>query len=240
MARVAIVTGGTRGIGEAISIALQNMGMKVAANYAGNEERARAFTERTGIAAYKWDVSDFEACQEGARKIEAEIGPVDVLVNNAGITRDTTIRKMSAQQWQEVIDTNLGGCFNMAKAVFDGMTGRKYGRVVNIGSINGQAGQYGQVNYAAAKSGIHGFTKALAQEGARFGVTVNAIAPGYIDTDMVAAVPEDVLAKIVARIPVGRLGKAEEIARAVAFLVDENAGFITGSTLSINGGQHMY
>jgi acetoacetyl-CoA reductase len=163
-----------------------------------------------------------------------------VLVNNAGSTRDTTIRKMSAQQWQDVINTNLGGCFNMAKAVFDGMTGRKYGRVVNIGSINGQAGQYGQVNYAAAKSGIHGFTKALAQEGARFGVTVNAIAPGYIDTDMVAAVPEDVLAKIVAKIPVGRLGKAEEIARAVAFLVDENAGFVTGSTLSINGGQHMY
>jgi acetoacetyl-CoA reductase len=240
MARVAIVTGGTRGIGEAISIALHKLGMKVAANYAGNEERARAFSDRTGIAAYKWDVSDFDACQEGARKIEADLGPVDVLVNNAGITRDTTIRKMSAQQWQDVIDTNLGGCFNMAKAVFDGMTGRKYGRVVNIGSINGQAGQYGQVNYAAAKSGIHGFTKALAQEGARFGITVNAIAPGYIDTDMVAAVPEDVLAKIVARIPVGRLGKAEEIARAVAFLVDENAGFITGSTLSINGGQHMY
>jgi acetoacetyl-CoA reductase len=240
MARVAIVTGGTRGIGEAISIALKDMGMKVAANYAGNEERARAFADRTGIAAYKWDVSDFDACQEGARKVEAELGPIDVLVNNAGITRDTTIRKMSAQQWQDVIDTNLGGCFNMAKAVFDGMSGRKYGRIVNIGSINGQAGQYGQVNYAAAKSGIHGFTKALAQEGARFGVTVNAIAPGYIDTDMVAAVPEDVLAKIVARIPVGRLGKAEEIARAVAFLVDENAGFITGSTMSINGGQHMY
>jgi acetoacetyl-CoA reductase len=240
MARVAIVTGGTRGIGEAISIALNDMGMKVAANYAGNEDRARAFTDRTGIAAYKWDVSDFDACQEGVRKVEADLGPVDVLVNNAGITRDTTIRKMSAQQWQDVIDTNLGGCFNMAKAVFDGMTGRKYGRVVNIGSINGQAGQYGQVNYAAAKSGIHGFTKALAQEGARFGVTVNAIAPGYIDTDMVAAVPEDVLAKIVAKIPVGRLGKAEEIARAVAFLVDENAGFVTGSTLSINGGQHMY
>jgi acetoacetyl-CoA reductase len=240
MARVAIVTGGTRGIGEAISIALRDMGMKVAANYAGNEERARAFGERSGIAPYKWDVSDFDACQEGVRKVEDELGPVDVLVNNAGITRDTTIRKMSAQQWQEVIDTNLGGCFNMAKAVFDGMTGRKYGRIVNIGSINGQAGQYGQVNYAAAKSGIHGFTKALAQEGARFGVTVNAVAPGYIDTDMVAAVPEDVLAKIVARIPVGRLGKAEEIARAVAFLVDENAGFITGSTMSINGGQHMY
>jgi acetoacetyl-CoA reductase len=240
MARVAIVTGGTRGIGEAISVALKDMGMKVAANYAGNEERARAFTDRTGIAAYKWDVSDFDDCQKGARKVEAELGPIDVLVNNAGITRDTTIRKMSAQQWQDVIDTNLGGCFNMAKAVFDGMSGRKYGRIVNIGSINGQAGQYGQVNYAAAKSGIHGFTKALAQEGARFGVTVNAIAPGYIDTDMVAAVPEDVLAKIVARIPVGRLGKAEEIARAVAFLVDENAGFITGSTMSINGGQHMY
>ena len=240
MARVAIVTGGTRGIGEAISIALNDAGMKVAANYAGNEERARQFSERTGIAAYKWDVSDFDACQEGARRVEADLGPVDVLVNNAGITRDTTIRKMSREQWQEVIDTNLGGCFNMAKAVFDGMIGRKYGRIVNIGSINGQAGQYGQVNYAAAKSGIHGFTKALAQEGARFGVTVNAIAPGYIDTDMVAAVPEDVLQKIIAKIPVGRLGKAGEIARAVAFLVDEHGGFITGSTLSINGGQHMY
>ena len=240
MARVAIVTGGTRGIGEAISVALRDMGMKVAANYAGNEERAREFSDRTGIASYKWDVSDFEACQEGVRKVEADLGPVDVLVNNAGITRDTTIRKMTQQQWQDVIDTNLGGCFNMAKAVFDGMTGRKYGRVVNIGSINGQAGQYGQVNYAAAKSGIHGFTKALAQEGARFGVTVNAIAPGYIDTDMVAAVPEDVLQKIVAKIPVGRLGHAEEIARGVAFLCDEKAGFVTGSTLSINGGQHMY
>lgn len=240
MARVAIVTGGTRGIGEAISIALKNAGVTVAANYAGNDERARAFTERTGIRAFKWDVSDCAACQEGVRQVEAELGPVDVLVNNAGITRDTTIRKMDHKQWQEVIDTNLGGCFNMAKAVFDGMTTRKYGRIVNIGSINGQAGQYGQVNYAAAKSGIHGFTKALAQEGARFGVTVNAIAPGYIDTDMVAAVPEEVLGKIVARIPVGRLGKAEEIARGVTFLCDENAGFITGSTLSINGGQHMY
>jgi acetoacetyl-CoA reductase len=240
MARVAIVTGGTRGIGEAISIALHDAGMKVAANYAGNDERAREFSQRTGIVTYRWDVSDFEASQEGARKVEADLGPVDVLVNNAGITRDTTIRKMTQQQWQEVIDTNLGGCFNMAKAVFDGMIGRKYGRIVNIGSINGQAGQYGQVNYAASKSGIHGFTKALALEGARFGVTVNAIAPGYIDTDMVAAVPEEVLGKIVARIPVGRLGRAEEIARGVAFLVDENAGFLTGSTLSINGGQHMY
>jgi acetoacetyl-CoA reductase len=240
MARVAIVTGGTRGIGEAISIALRDMGMKVAANYAGNDERARDFTARTGIGAYKWDVSDFEACQNGVKKVEVEIGPVDVLVNNAGITRDTTMKRMDRQKWQEVIDTNLGGCFNMAKAVFEGMLGRGYGRIVNIGSINGQAGQYGQVNYAAAKSGIHGFTKALAQEGARAGVTVNAIAPGYIDTDMVAAVPEDVLGKIIAKIPVGRLGKAEEIARAVAFLVDENAGFITGSTLSINGRQHMY
>lgn len=240
MARVAIVTGGTRGIGEAISIALRDIGMKVAANYAGNDERARAFTDRTGIKAYKWDVAEFEACQEGARQVEADLGPVDVLVNNAGITRDATMRKMDHAKWQEVIDVNLGGCFNMAKAVFDGMTSRGYGRIVNIGSINGQAGQYGQVNYAAAKSGIHGFTKALAQEGARFGVTVNAIAPGYIDTDMVAAVPEEVLAKIVARIPVGRLGKAEEIARGVAFLCDENAGFITGSTMSINGGQHMY
>ena len=240
MARVAIVTGGTRGIGEAISIALKDMGMKVAANYAGNEERAREFSDRTGIASYRWDVSDFDACQEGVRKVEGDLGPVDVLVNNAGITRDTTIRKMDHEKWQDVIDTNLGGCFNMAKGVFEGMIGRKYGRIVNIGSINGQAGQYGQVNYAAAKSGIHGFTKALAQEGARFNVTVNAIAPGYIDTDMVAAVPEEVLGKIVARIPVGRLGKAEEIARGVAFLCDENAGFVTGSTLSINGGQHMY
>ncbi len=240
MARVAIVTGGTRGIGEAISIALNEMGMQVAANYAGNDERARAFTERTGIRAYKWDVSDYDACQEGVRQVEAELGPVDVLVNNAGITRDTTMKRMDRQKWQDVIDTNLGGCFNMAKAVFEGMLGRGYGRIVNIGSINGQAGQYGQVTYAAAKSGIHGFTKALAQEGARSGVTVNAIAPGYIDTDMVAAVPEDVLGKIVARIPVNRLGRADEIARGVAFLVDENAGFVTGSTLSINGGQHMY
>ena len=240
MARVAIVTGGTRGIGEAISIALRDMGMKVAANYAGNEQRAKEFSERTGIPAYKWNVADYDACQEGVRQVEADLGPVDVLVNNAGITRDSTMKKQSHEQWQEVIDTNLGGCFNMAKAVFEGMTGRGYGRIVNIGSINGQAGQYGQVNYAAAKSGIHGFTKALAQEGARAGVTVNAIAPGYIDTDMVAAVPQDVLAKIVARIPVNRLGKAEEIARGVAFLVDENGGFITGSTLSINGGQHMY
>src|SRR3954467_2464173 len=240
MARVAVVTGGTRGIGEAISVALRDAGMTVAANYAGNEEKARQFTERTGIKAYKWDVGDFDACQAGVAQVESDLGPVDVLVNNAGITRDGTMKRMTRDMWDEVIDVNLGGCFNMAKAVWDGMNARKWGRVVNIGSINGQAGQYGQVNYAAAKSGIHGFTKALAQEGARSGVTVNAIAPGYIDTDMVAAVPEDVLGKIVAKIPVGRLGKAEEIARGVAFLVDENAGFVTGSTLSINGGQHMY
>ncbi|MDP9422973.1 MAG: acetoacetyl-CoA reductase [Pseudomonadota bacterium] len=240
MARVAIVTGGTRGIGEAISIALKDMGMKVAANYAGNDERAREFTDRTGIPAYKWDVADHQACLDGVAKVEADLGPVDVLVNNAGITRDTTMKRMDHQKWQEVIDTNLGGCFNMAKAVFEGMQGRGYGRIVNIGSINGQAGQYGQVNYAAAKSGIHGFTKALAQEGARGGVTVNAIAPGYIDTDMVAAMPEEALKKVIAMIPVGRLGKAEEIARGVVFLCGEEAGFITGSTLSINGGQHMY
>ena len=240
MARVAVVTGGTRGIGEAISLALRDSGLTVAANYAGNEQKAREFTERTGIKSYKWDVSDFDACTAGVQQVEAELGPVDVLVNNAGITRDTTMKRMTRQMWDEVIDVNLGGCFNMAKAVFEGMQARKFGRIVNIGSINGQAGQYGQVNYAAAKSGIHGFTKALAQEGARGGITVNAIAPGYIDTEMVAAVPEDVLAKIVARIPVGRLGKAEEIARGVLFLCGEDAGFVTGSTLSINGGQHMY
>ncbi|MBB3911371.1 acetoacetyl-CoA reductase [Sphingomonas desiccabilis] len=240
MARVAIVTGGTRGIGEAISLALKEAGMTVAANYAGNEEKAKAFTERTGIAAFRWDVSDYDACQQGVAEVEAALGPVDVVINNAGITRDGTILKMTAQMWDEVIRTNLGGCFNMAKAAFPGMRERKWGRIVNIGSINGQAGQYGQVNYAAAKSGIHGFTKALAQEGARFGVTVNAIAPGYIDTEMVAAVPADVLEKIVAKIPVGRLGQAHEIARAVAFLCAEDGGFITGSTLSINGGQHMY
>jgi acetoacetyl-CoA reductase len=240
MARVAIVTGGTRGIGEAISVALRDAGMQVAANYAGNEARAAAFTDRTGIAAFRWDVGDHEACAAGVAEVEAALGPVDVLVNNAGITRDATIMKMSYAMWKEVMDTNLGGCFNMAKAVFGGMRARGWGRIVNIGSINGQAGQYGQVNYAAAKSGIHGFTKALAQEGARVGVTVNAIAPGYIDTDMVAAVPADVLEKIVAKIPVGRLGQAEEIARGVAFLCSEEAGFVTGSTLSINGGQHMY
>jgi acetoacetyl-CoA reductase len=240
MVRVAIVTGGTRGIGRAISEALKAAGYTVAANYAGNDERARGFTKETGIAAFKFDVADFDASQEGVKRIEKDLGPTVALVNNAGITRDATLKRMTKEMWREVIETNLGGCFNMARAVWDGMLERKFGRIVNIGSINGQAGQYGQVNYAAAKSGIHGFTKALAQEGARANVTVNAIAPGYIDTDMVQAVPADVLDKIKSRIPVGRLGHAEEIARGVVFLVSDEAGFITGSTLSINGGQHMY
>jgi acetoacetyl-CoA reductase len=240
MARVALVTGGTRGIGEAISVALKNAGYTVAANYGGNDEAARQFTERTGIAAYKFDVSDPNAVNESVAKIEAELGPIDVLVNNAGITRDGVMHRMNFEQWNAVIQTNLASCFNTCRAVIDGMRARNFGRIVNIGSINGQAGQYGQVNYAAAKSGIHGFTKALAQEGAAKGITVNAIAPGYIDTDMVRAVPPNVLEKIVAKVPVGRLGKAEEIARGVLFLVADDAGFITGSTLSINGGQHMY
>ncbi|WP_169543474.1 acetoacetyl-CoA reductase [Sneathiella aquimaris] len=240
MSRVAIVTGGTRGIGEAISIMLKEKGYKVAANYGGNDERAREFTERTGIPSYKWDVSDFDACVAGVAKVKEDLGTVDIVVNNAGITRDGTLHRMDQNAWQAVIDTNLGSCFNMCRATIDDMRANKFGRVVNIGSINGQAGQYGQVNYAAAKSGIHGFTKAMAQEGAGQGITVNAIAPGYIDTDMVAAVPEQVLEKIVAKIPVGRLGKASEIARGVCFLVADEAGFVTGSTLSINGGQHMY
>ena len=240
MARVAIVTGGTRGIGEAISKALQEQGLTVVANYGGNDDKARAFTEATGIAAYKWDVGDHQATLDGCARVEAEVGPIDVVVNNAGVTRDGTLHKMSFEDWNDVMRINLGGCFNMAKAAFPGMRDRGWGRIINIGSINGQAGQYGQVNYAAAKSGIHGFTKALAQEGAKFGVTVNAIAPGYIDTDMVAAVPAPVLEKIVAKIPVGRLGHAEEIARGVVFLASEDGGFVTGSTMSINGGQHMY
>jgi acetoacetyl-CoA reductase len=240
MGRVAIVTGGTRGIGEAISLALKDMGITVAANYMGNEEKASAFTAATGIRAYRWDVGDHEACIEGCGRVAADLGDVDIVVNNAGITRDGTLARMTFDDWNDVMRINLGGCFNMAKACFGGMQARGWGRIVNIGSINGQAGQYGQVNYAAAKSGIHGFTKALAQEGAKKGVTVNAIAPGYIDTDMVAAVPPEVLAKIVAKIPVGRLGQAHEIARGVAFLVSEDGGFVTGSTLSLNGGQHMY
>jgi acetoacetyl-CoA reductase len=240
MARVAIVTGGTRGIGEAISVGLKNAGCSVAANYGGNEEAARAFTERTGIAAYKWDVSSYEACRQGVAQIEKDLGPVEIIVNNAGITRDGVLHRMTPEQWNEVIQTNLTSCFNMCRCVIDGMRERGFGRIINIGSINGLAGQFGQTNYSAAKSGIHGFTKALAQEGAAKGITVNAITPGYIETDMVRAVPPNVLEKIVAKIPVGRLGQPEEIARGVAFLAADDAGFITGSTLSINGGQHMY
>jgi acetoacetyl-CoA reductase len=238
--RVALVTGGTRGIGAAISVALKKAGYKVAANYGGNDEVANKFKAETGIPVYKFDVSDFKACEESVKKIVADLGPIDVLVNNAGITRDGTMHRMTFEQWNAVIQTNLTSCFNMCRVVIDSMRERNFGRIVNIGSINGQAGQYGQVNYAAAKSGIHGFTKALAQEGAAKNITVNAIAPGYIDTEMVRAVPPNVLEKIVARIPVGRLGRADEIARGVLFLVADDAGFITGSTLSINGGQHMY
>jgi acetoacetyl-CoA reductase len=240
MGRVALVTGGTRGIGAAISVMLKEAGYKVAANYVGSDDRAAAFNKETGIPTYKWSVCDYDATRAAMGKIEADLGPIDIVVNNAGITRDGTLHKMSPTQWQEVIDTNLTGCFNTCRVAIEGMRARKFGRIVNIGSINGQGGQYGQVNYAAAKSAIHGFTKALAQEGAAFGITINAVAPGYIDTDMVAAVPPNVLEKIVAKIPVGRLGKASEIARTVKFLVDDEAGFITGSTVSVNGGQHMY
>ncbi|MCZ7600906.1 MAG: acetoacetyl-CoA reductase [Gammaproteobacteria bacterium] len=238
--RVAIVTGGTRGIGEAISVALKNAGHRVAATYAGNDEAARKFKEATGIATCKFDVADFDQCAAGVAKIVADLGPVDISVNNAGITRDGTMHKMTFEQWNAVIQTNLSSCFNMCRAVIEGMRERSYGRIVNIGSINGRAGQYGQVNYAAAKSGIHGFTKALAKESAAKGITVNAVAPGYVETDMVRAVPQNVLEKIIATIPVGRLGTAEDIAHAVMFLVDDRASFITGSTISINGGQHMY
>ncbi len=240
MGRLALVTGGTRGIGEAISVALRDKGYTVISNYAGKDASAAAFTERTGIPAIKFDVSDFEATSENIQEIEARYGPLDILVNNAGITRDRTMHRMDPNQWKQVIETNLGSCFNTCHAVINGMRERKFGRIVNIGSINGQAGQYGQVNYAAAKSGIHGFTKALAQEGAAFGITVNAVAPGYIDTDMVRAVPAEVLKKIIAGIPVGRLGQPQDIARTVVFLVSDDAGFITGSTISVNGGQHMY
>jgi acetoacetyl-CoA reductase len=240
MARVAVVTGGTRGIGRAISEALKDAGYNVAATYAGNEEAAQRFKSETGIPVFKFDVADFNACAEGVKAIEAELGgPVDVLVNNAGITRDATMHRMRAEQWSDVIRTNLDSCFNMSRAVIEGMRGRGFGRIVNISSINGQAGQIGQTNYASAKAGILGFTKALAQEGASRGVTVNAVSPGYVETDMVRAVPANVLEQIVGRIPVGRLGKPEEIARAVLFLVADEAGFITGSTLSINGGQYM-
>ena len=240
MTRLALVTGGTRGIGEAISRQLKAAGRIVVATYAANDAAAQAFTAETGIKAYKFDVANFEACKAAVEKIHAEIGKIEILVNNAGITRDATMSRATRDMWDAVIDTNLGSCFNMSKLVFDDMRAAKFGRIVNIGSINGQAGQIGQVNYAAAKAGVHGFTKALAQEGARFGITVNAVAPGYVDTEMVRAVPPEVLEKIVARIPIGRLGHAADIARGVVFLTADDADFITGSTLSINGGQHMY
>jgi acetoacetyl-CoA reductase len=240
MSRVALVTGGTRGIGEAICKALKAAGYKVAASYAGNDEAAQKFKAETGIPVFKWDVSNFEACAAGIKQVEAELGPVEVLVNNAGITKDTMFHRMTADQWNAVIGTNLGSLFNMTRNVIEGMRARKFGRIVNISSINGQKGQMGQVNYSAAKAGEIGFTKALAQEGAKSGITVNAICPGYIGTEMVKAVPQDVLEKsILPHIPMGRLGEPEEIARCVVFLAADESGFITGSTLSANGGQYM-
>ena len=238
MSKVALVTGGSRGIGAAISKALQEAGYTVVATYAGNDEAAKAFTEETGIKTYKWSVADYDACAEGIKRIEDEVGPIAVLVNNAGITRDAMFHKMTPQQWKEVIDTNLTGVFNMTHPVWSGMRDRKFGRIINISSINGQKGQAGQANYSAAKAGDLGFTKALAQEGARAGITVNAICPGYIATEMVKAIDEKVLNdKIIPQIPVGRLGEPEEIARTVVFLASDEAGFITGSTISANGGQ---
>ncbi len=240
MARVALVTGGTRGIGEAISIALKEAGFKVAASYGGNDEAANRFKEKTGIPVYKWSVADYDACVAGIKRVEGDLGPIEVLVNNAGITRDTMFHRMTPQQWNEVISTNLNGVFNMAHPIWPGMRERKFGRIINISSVNGQKGQAGQVNYSAAKAGDIGFTKALAQEGARSGITVNAICPGYIGTEMVRAVDEKVLnERILPLIPVGRLGEPEEVARCVVFLASDEAGFITGSTLSANGGQYM-
>jgi acetoacetyl-CoA reductase len=240
MARVALVTGGTRGIGEAISVALKEAGCKVAANYGGNDEAANKFKERTGIPVYKWDVASFEACKEGIARVAAELGPVEILVNNAGITRDTTLHRMKPEQWSDVIRTNLDSLFNLTRNVIEGMRERNFGRIVNIRSINGQKGQFGQSNYSAAKAGLIGFTKAVAQENAAKGITVNAVAPGYIGTEMVRAVPEEVLkSKILPLIPLGRLGEPEEVARCVVFLASDEAGFITGSTLSANGGQYM-
>ncbi len=239
MSKVAIVTGGTRGIGASISTCLQAAGFEVAANYAGNEERAKAFTELTGIKTFKWDVGNAAACAEGIAQVEQTLGPVDVVVNNAGITRDAMMHKLTEDMWLDVINTNLNSLFYMTRPVIDGMRSRGHGRIISISSINGQKGQMGQTNYSAAKAGVIGFTKALAQETARKGITVNCIAPGYIDTDMVAAVPEKVLESIVASIPVGRLGKAEEIGAMVAFLASDQAGFITGATMTVNGGQYI-
>ena len=240
MSRVALVTGGTRGIGHAISQALKNAGYKVAANYGGNDEAATKFKAETGIPVFKWDVSNYEACAEGLKKVEAEVGPIEILVNNAGITRDAMFHKMTADHWNAVISTNLGSLFNMCRPVIEGMRSRKFGRIVNISSINGQKGQMGQTNYSAAKAGEIGFTKALAQENAKAGITVNAICPGYINTEMVQAVPKEVLEKnILPQIPVGRLGEPEEIARCVVFLAADGAAFITGSTMTVNGAQYI-
>jgi len=239
MARVALVTGGSRGIGAAISTGLKAAGYSVAANYAGNDEAAAKFKDETGIPVYKWSVADYDACAAGIAKVEADLGPIEILVNNAGITRDAPFHKITPQQWKEVIDTNLSGVFNMTHPVWSGMRDRKFGRVITISSINGQKGQFAQANYAASKAGDIGFTKALAQEGARAGITVNVVAPGYIATDMVMAVPEKVREQIIAQIPIGRLGEAGEIARCVVFLASDEAGFITGSTISANGGQYF-
>jgi acetoacetyl-CoA reductase len=240
MPRVAVVTGGTRGIGAAISKALSGAGYKVAANYGGNDEAAQKFKAETGIAVYKWDVSSFDACSAGLKQVEADLGPIDVLVNNAGITRDRMFHRMKPEQWSEVINTNLGSLFNMCRPAIEGMRARKFGRIINISSINGQKGQMGQANYSAAKAGEIGFTKALAQESAKSGITVNAICPGYIATDMVKAMPKDVLEKnILPLVPLGRLGEPEEVARCVLFLAADDASFITGSTLTANGGQYM-
>ena len=239
MARVALVTGGTRGIGKAISARLKADGFKVAANYAGNSEAADATAKELGISVYRWDVGSAQACKDGVAKVEADLGPVDVLVNNAGITKDGFFHKMSQEQWEEVIRVDLNSLFYMTRPVYEGMRNRGFGRIINISSINGQKGQAGQVNYSAAKAGMIGFTKALAQEGAMKGVTVNVVAPGYIDTDMVAAVPEEVLKKIIGTIPLGRLGKAEEIASMVAYLASDQASFITGATMTVNGAQYI-
>ena len=239
MGRTALVTGGTRGIGAAISKSLKSAGHRVAANYAGNDEAARAFSDETGIPVFKWSVADYDACREGIAQVESELGPIEILVNNAGITRDSMFHRMTREQWQEVIVTNLSGAFNMTHPVWNGMRDRKFGRIVNISSINGQKGQMGQTNYSASKAGDIGFTRALAQEGAFKGITVNAVCPGYIATEMVMAVPEKVRNAIVAQIPAGRLGEPDEIARCVAFLVSDDAGFINGSTISANGGQYF-
>jgi acetoacetyl-CoA reductase len=240
MARVAIVTGGTRGIGHAISVAMKSAGYRVAANYAGNDEAAQKFQAETGIPVYKWDVGDFDGCQKGIAEVEKALGPVEIVINNAGITRDAMLHKMTKEQWDQVMRTDLDCCFNMCRPVIDGMRERKFGRIINISSINGRKGQMGQTNYSAAKAGMHGFTKALAFEGARKGITVNTVAPGYINTEMVAAVPQEVMEKqILPQIPVGRVGEADEIARAVVFLASDDAGFITGACLDVNGAHYV-